>query len=58
MKEMRNTYKISVGKPEGKGPVERTRRRWKFNIKRILKKDVRVWAGFIWLGIGTTGGLF
>jgi hypothetical protein len=25
---MRNAYKISVGSPEGKRPVERHRRRW------------------------------
>jgi hypothetical protein len=30
--EMRNAYKIFVGKPEGKGPHERPRRRWKDNI--------------------------
>jgi len=27
MREMRNTYKISVGKPEGKRPLGRHRRR-------------------------------
>jgi hypothetical protein len=28
MEEMRNTYTILVGKPEGKGPLRRTRRRF------------------------------
>jgi hypothetical protein len=29
----RNTYRILVGKPEGKGPLGRPRRRWVDNIK-------------------------
>jgi hypothetical protein len=32
MEEKRNTCKIFVGKPEGKRPLERPRRRWKDNI--------------------------
>jgi hypothetical protein len=31
--EVRNTYKILVGKPEGKRPVGRHRRRWEDNIE-------------------------
>jgi hypothetical protein len=31
--EKKNAYKISVGKPEGKRPVGRPRRRWVDNIK-------------------------
>jgi hypothetical protein len=30
---MRNAYKMLVGKPEGKMPLERHRRRWEINIK-------------------------
>jgi hypothetical protein len=30
---MRNAYTILVGKPEGKRPLGRPRRRWKDNIK-------------------------
>jgi hypothetical protein len=30
---MRNAYRTLAGKPEGKKPLERTRRRWKDNIK-------------------------
>jgi hypothetical protein len=37
--EVRNAYKIVVGKPEDKGPVDRSRRRWEDNI-RIDLKDV------------------
>jgi hypothetical protein len=31
--DMRNTCKILVGKPEGKRPLGRPRRRWEGNIK-------------------------
>jgi hypothetical protein len=37
MKEMRNAYKILVGKPEGKRPLGRRRRRWVDNIKMDLR---------------------
>jgi hypothetical protein len=33
MGEMRNAYKILVGKPEGKILLGRPRYRWEFNIK-------------------------
>jgi hypothetical protein len=33
MVEMINAYRIVVGKPEGKRPVGRPRRRWVDNIK-------------------------
>jgi hypothetical protein len=46
--EIRNAYKVLVGKPEGK-TLGRPRRRW----KRMLKWIERVWTGFIWLTIGT-----
>jgi hypothetical protein len=35
--ETRNAHNILVGKPEGKRPLERTRRRWEDNIKMELK---------------------
>jgi hypothetical protein len=35
---MRSTYKIFVGKPEGKGPLGRHRHRWESNIKVDLKE--------------------
>jgi hypothetical protein len=36
--EKRNAYRILVGKLEGKRPLERPKRRWVKNIKRILEK--------------------
>jgi hypothetical protein len=33
----RNAYKILVGRPEGKRPLERPRRRWVDNIKIDLR---------------------
>jgi hypothetical protein len=33
----RNAYRISVEKPEGKGPLGRPKRRWVGNIKEELR---------------------
>jgi hypothetical protein len=44
--EKRNAYRISVGKPEGKRPLGRPRRRWVDNIKmdlRAIEWDVLDW---------------
>jgi hypothetical protein len=35
--ETRNAYRIMVGKPEGKRPLERPRYRWVDNIKMDLR---------------------
>jgi hypothetical protein len=35
--ENKNTYRILVGKPEGKRPLERPRRRWVDDIKMYLR---------------------
>jgi hypothetical protein len=44
---MGNAYWILVGKPEGKRPLGRPRRRWLDNIKM----DIRVngWDGMDWI---------
>jgi hypothetical protein len=38
MGEKRNVYSLLVGKPEGKRPLGRTRRRWIDNIKMDLSE--------------------
>jgi hypothetical protein len=38
MGEGRNVYRVLVGKPEGKGPLERPRRRWEDGIKMDLRE--------------------
>jgi hypothetical protein len=53
----RNAYRILVGKPEGKRPLGRPRRRWVDTNKKDHGDDGQVWIGSIWLRIGTSGGL-
>jgi hypothetical protein len=53
-----NAYRILVGKPEGKRPLGRPKRRWVDNIKGHLTQDGVVWTGSIWIRIGTSGGIF
>jgi hypothetical protein len=54
----RNVYRVLMGKPEGKRPVERPRRRWEDGIKFDLREiGWGAWSGFTWLGIGIVGGL-
>jgi hypothetical protein len=38
MGEQRGVYRVLVGKPEGKRPLRRLRRRWEDNIKMDLKE--------------------
>jgi hypothetical protein len=38
MGEMRSTYSILVGKPEGKRPVGKPRYRWEDNIRMDLRE--------------------
>ena len=56
MEEGRVMRKILVGKPEGKRPLGRPRRRWKDNIKIFGKWEGVVGTGWSWLRIGTVGG--
>jgi hypothetical protein len=49
MGEKRNAYGILVGKPEGKRPLGRPRRRWQDNIKMDLKEIG--WGGMDWLDL-------
>jgi hypothetical protein len=41
MGEGRGVYRVLVGRPEGKRPVERSRRRWEDNIKMDLR-EIRI----------------
>jgi hypothetical protein len=56
--EKRNAYRLLVGKPEGKRPLGRPRRRWVGNKGWILERwDGVMWTGLVWLRIGTGGEL-
>jgi hypothetical protein len=58
MGEDRKVYKVWVGKPEGKKPLGRPRRRWNDGIRMDLREiGLGVWIGFGWLRTGTGGGL-
>jgi hypothetical protein len=58
MGEGRNVYRVLMGKPEGKRPLERPRRRWEVEIMMDLGEiGCGMWSGFTWLRIGTVGGL-
>ena len=49
-------YRVLVGKPDGKIPLGRLRRRWDDNnIKINLQKAG--WTGMPWLRIGRVGGV-
>jgi hypothetical protein len=47
--EKGNAYRLLVGKPEGRRPLGRPRRRWLYNIRMDL---VEVgWGGMDWIGL-------
>jgi hypothetical protein len=48
MGERRSAYRVLVGIPEGRKPLERTRRRWEDNIKMDIR-EVR-W-GIDWIDV-------
>ena len=58
MGEGRDVNRVLVGKPEGKRPLGRSRRRWENNIKMDLQEVERGCGGigWSWLRIGTGGG--
>jgi transposase len=49
MGEKWKAYRILVGKPEGKRPLGRPRRRWVDNIKMDLREIG--WVGMDWLDL-------
>jgi hypothetical protein len=56
MGEKRNVYRL-VGKPEGKRPLRRPRRRWIDNNKTDLLEIRLSVMDWVWLRIGTDGEL-
>jgi len=52
--EIKNAYKILVGKPERMRPLGKPRRRWDDNIRTDLRQTG--WSGCIWLRIESSGG--
>jgi hypothetical protein len=49
MGEKGNVYRLLVGKPEGKRPLGRPRRKWMNNIKMDLLEIE--WGGVDWIGL-------
>jgi hypothetical protein len=45
----RGAYRVLVGRPEGKRPLGRPRRRWEDNIKKDLREIGIDGANWIWL---------
>jgi hypothetical protein len=58
MGKERKVYKILVGKPEGKRPLGRPRRRWEDGVRMDLRETgLGVRIGFDWPRKGIGGGL-
>jgi hypothetical protein len=49
MREKRNAYRLLVGRPEGRRPLGRPRRRWLDNIRMDLVEVV--WGNVDWIGL-------
>jgi hypothetical protein len=47
--EKRNAYRTLVGKPEGKRPLGRPRRRWADHVKTDLREIG--WSGMNWIDL-------
>jgi hypothetical protein len=56
MGEMRNAYRIVVEKLEGKRSLGRSRHRLE-KMRMYLRETGKLWTGFMWLRIGTSGRL-
>ena len=57
MGEEREMYRVLVGKPEGRRPLGRTRRRWGIILGWISRRwDVGIWTELGWPRIETGGG--
>jgi hypothetical protein len=54
MEENRNVYRVLVGKPEGKRPLGRSRRRWEDNI-RVDFQEVGC-GGMDWIRLAQVRG--
>ena len=51
-----SAFKILTGKPTGKRPLERPRRRWEYNIRMDLEEiGIHAGIGLIRLRIGIIG---
>jgi hypothetical protein len=49
MRETRNAYRLLVGKPEGKRPLRRLRRRWVDNIRMDIGEVE--WVDVNWIDL-------
>jgi len=59
MVEKRGVYRVLVGKPEGKRPLGRSRRRWVDNISTDIQEvgcGYMDWIGLAWTRIEIGGG--
>jgi hypothetical protein len=58
MAEGGNLYRVLVGKPEGRRPLGKPRRRWEDGIRMDLEEiGWGVWCGLTWLRIASVGEL-
>jgi len=58
MGEMKSAHKVFDRKSEVKRPLRRPRHRQEDNVGMVLGKEGgKVWIGFIWLRIRTSGRL-
>ena len=56
--EEEKAYSVLVNNPERKMTLEDLRMGGRLILKFVVKgKDGREWTGFIWLKMGTSGGL-